>query len=805
MKKNLNQLYTAPNRSRLRFHLNLFSLAHRTLPIALWLLTANCFAVIDTLKHYNPATANSNSSVPASIYPSQYACFVPPAPGYIKSIVITLGGSSSTGSATVHIYGHEGGEPVPLLEQDLITPIVVNKTIAGNQKITVNLATPVRVDNNLFFIKVNGFSPNVTLIQDKTVHAPFCSSISGGDFYFQRVKDASNVFYYSTNAFVIDVLMDYTEGTTSPQYFKDITTAAGINTNLSNNCVAWADINKDGYLDLMVAGKLYKNMGNSTCTDITASARITSSGISTFIDMNNDGKDDILFLNGSADNFIYINNGDETFTQHALNLTTPAFVSLSTVSIGDFNNDSYPDLFVGQLWTNNAQGKEIYHPHYLYMNDKNLGFKDTSSLMTPESLPYTMDTTIVGTTRAVRGAQFVDYNDDGKLDLFVGNYRLQPDELWRNNGDGTFTDVSYPLGLDINNYGASGHATGCDWADYDNDGDMDLLLPQLAHQVWTVQYDHRPTTIYKNNGAPTYDFTDTNPGVDKGLGIEYEETHAGANWGDLNNDGLLDFAICAFYGCRYSDVYLQKSDHTFEMKSFAFGVKDVTAPSDLTLVDFDNDGKLDLACGDEQVDNVAKFRLFKNTGPFWDNFVELDLVSTSGNKNAVGAKATVYAGGKVYTQYQMPHHGAFMSKGNRMHFGLGSASAIDSVFVRWPDGTTNSEKFTGLTINTFNILTQGGIVTLGVKKETKFLSNVNVYPNPASDQVSFNYELAADATVTLDIYSILGEKIPVINNDHQTAGQHVVQWNVKENVAPGIYSYRLQAGELQKTGLLVVQ
>ncbi|MBI4947694.1 MAG: VCBS repeat-containing protein, partial [Bacteroidetes bacterium] len=483
--------------------------------IAFALLPAiNCFAVIDTLRHYNPAAVN-NSSLSPTTYPSQYACFTPPAPGYIKSIVVTLGGSSSTGSVTVHIYGHEGGEFFPSFEKDLIAPVTINKTVAGKQKVTINLTTPVLVDNNLFFIKLTNFSSNVTLIRDQSMHASFCSSASGGDYYYLWVMNTSNQIAYSSNAFAIDVLMDYTEGVTSPQYFQDITVAAGISTGLSNNCVAWADINNDGYLDLMVAGKLYKNMGNSTFTDITASAGITiGTWISTFMDMNNDGKDDILFLNGSGANSIYINNGNETFTKNALNLTTPAFVSLSTVSVGDFNNDSYPDLFVGQLWTNDAQMNEKYYRHYLYLNDKNLGFIDNTSLIIPDSLDWeTLSGTAspspykVGTTRAVRGAQFVDYNNDGKLDLFIANYRLQPDELWRNNGDGTFTDVCLSIGIDISSNGGSQHGTGCDWADYDNDGDMDLLLPQLAHPNNINCCGDYGTTVYRNNGTPAFNFT----------------------------------------------------------------------------------------------------------------------------------------------------------------------------------------------------------------------------------------------------------------------------------------------------------
>src|SRR5262249_53919113 len=144
----------------------------------------------------------------------------------------------------------------------------------------------------------------------------------------------------------------------------------------------------------------------------------------------------------------------------------------------------------------------------------------------------------------------------------------------------------------------------------------------------------RPTTIYQNSGFPDFNFTDLNPGVDKGdIGIEYEETHGGAAWGDLNNDGLADFVITAYYGCRYTDVYLQNTDNKFNLKSFDFGIQDLVSASDADLVDFDGDGRLDMC-----VHENGHFALYKNTGQYNNNYVAIDLVSTSGNHFGIGAK-----------------------------------------------------------------------------------------------------------------------------------------------------------------------
>jgi hypothetical protein len=155
-------------------------------------------------------------------------------------------------------------------------------------------------------------------------------------------------------------------------YFQDVSTSSGIGSALGFRTTNWGDIDNDGYLDLLTSGKLFLNNKNGTFTDITATAGITAPYYSSiFIDMNNDGLEDILFLHTTpANNTIYINNGNKTFTGSPINMGTPAYVFISTMSIADVNNDKYPDLFVGQLRDNNGNPLK----NYLYINNKNNGF-----------------------------------------------------------------------------------------------------------------------------------------------------------------------------------------------------------------------------------------------------------------------------------------------------------------------------------------------------------------------------------------------------------------------------------------------
>ena len=489
------------------------------------------FAVIDTLRHYTPGAP----SIYFPTYPVQIARFNLPQPGNIISVIVTLGGDNPAGSALLHLYGHEGGNIIPELKLDLTPVVILQKTVAGDEQILVTLPAPVHLDNNQFFLWTDNFQNGAKLASDNVDYPPFClAGSTGGDFYFEYLQSASGSTYYQAKAFKIDVILDY-ETLPSPSYFEDYTVSSGILSDAySNRGASAGDFNNDGWDDFIRRNLLYKN-DHGNFVDITASAGISGNPYaSAFVDMNNDGLLDIVYV--LIDSIIiYRNNGDETFTPFtaATSSVSYGYDGTQTFSVADINNDKYPDLFIGRLWKTYPTPL----PNYLYLNNQDLTLTDITTTL------YSSPGQNLHRTRA---SQFVDYNDDGLVDLYVTNYYLERDEFWQNTGNATFTNIVAAKGIDSNATG-SNHGTGVAWADYDNDGDMDLLLPQFAHPAYAVQYDHRGTTIYQSDGPPNYNFTDLigSPSLDDD--IEFEETHAGAVFGDVDNDGLLDFYITNFY------------------------------------------------------------------------------------------------------------------------------------------------------------------------------------------------------------------------------------------------------------------
>jgi hypothetical protein len=354
--------------------------------------------------------------------------------------------------------------------------------------------------------------------------------------------------------------------------------------------------------------------------------------------------------------------------------------------------------------------------------------------------------------------------------------------------------------MDINSSG-SNHGTGGFWADYDNDGDMDLLLPQFAHPDFVVQYDHRGTTIYRNEGAPDYNFTDLigSPSLDDD--IQFEETHGGGTFGDLNNDGLLDIYLTNFYNCRYSDVYIQKSNHKFELKTqYYLPSQRANTQEDVMFFDYNNDGHLDVLTAYVN-SNVV---LFKNNCTEANNYVKLSLRSTSGNSFAIGGRATVYAGGQTYTREVAHGHGANMRDPYTLHFGIGQNAQIDSVVVKWPVQPPIYEIFKNISINATHVINEGtGVVNIE-DAATNSIQTLEVYPNPSKGEVTLALKTKKAESFKWELMDQIGQIIEVGFGTTQANNITNIKLNKNQQLKSGLYYYRVSTTNFSKNGKFII-
>ena len=440
--------------------------------------------------------------------------------------------------------------------------------------------------------------------------------------------------------------------------FIDVTKEAGLEGAGAERC-AWADYDNDGNVDVMIGAGLFRNNGDGTFTRVSDSV---ARGPGAWADMNNDGWLD--FYNWAGTGALYRNQADGTFIQTEIP-PNPHNLSMAA-AWGDIDNDALVDLYVA----NYESGVVVPFQDLMIGNRGNDKFEVLWE--SPEGLWW-----------SCRGANFADFDDDGDADLYLSNYRLQPNVLFINDGTGRFQDEAEARGVQGNpdgrvvgqtdrtpEYKTMGHTIGSCWGDLDNDADLDLVVVNFAHNWWPGQ-DHPMVCI--NSGWPAYTFTDIN--ANDAAGIYWQESYAKGDLGDFDNDGDLDLYATTVYSGDRGDLF--ENDGTGKFKSIgdAKGLR-TGASYQVAWADYDNDGDLDL---------LVAGRLFRNSGNS-NSWLKVRVIGGRGsNAAAIGARVRLTAGDKVFIREVCGGN-----SGNQapfvQHFGLGEYRDKVRVEVFFPSG-----------------------------------------------------------------------------------------------------------------------
>jgi hypothetical protein len=389
------------------------------------------------------------------------------------------------------------------------------------------------------------------------------------------------------------------------------------------------------------------------------------------------GKTDEIFVSK-----ILLNDGKGHFTR-APNAAVEILAPSTTVAFGDGNLDGNLDVFAGS-WL-------IHYPDFAtaparyYEGDGAGKFVDA---LAGAGL-------VVDPPRPAYGVMWGDWNDDGLPDIYVSNYNLRDNSLWKNVGSGKFVDVAATVAADHDatkttdpNY-PGGHSFGSDLGDFDNDGDLDIFVPNISHprtQPWAD-----PSMLLVNQGAPSFKFENKR----RDLGIIYDEGDVNSLWLDYDNDGDLDLLVAPTYPSHYTKLY-RNDGKSFVDVTYEAGIA-VHMGGYAVASDVDEDGDLDLMI--TGVAPSANTNLFLNSIGNKNGWVFFDLRGTKSNRDGVGAKVVVTAGSITQTRELKGGGGGTPPHGNShlLHFGLGAAKVLDKVTVRWAGGAT--ETFTGVGAN----------------------------------------------------------------------------------------------------------
>ncbi len=479
------------------------------------------------------------------------------------------------------------------------------------------------------------------------------------------------------------------------------------------------DYDRDGWLDIYFTNaptvtmalknersksRLYRNNRNGTFTDVTDKAGVGFPGYAmggAVADYNNDGFPD-MYVTCLGGNVLYKNNGDGTFTD----VTKPAGVAdgrwSAGAAFGDYDGDGFLDLYVanyvdfklndlpefGSIPTCKFRGIDVQcGPRGLkgagdsfFRNNGDGTFKEISTQIGAND------------SQGYYGMQpvFSDFGNTGRSDIYVANDST-PNFFYRNDGKGRFSDDGFISGTAVSGDGSEQGSMGVAVGDYLHTGNFAIYVTNFVDEY---------NTLYRNNG--NYDFTDVSFNAKVA-----QPTRPYVGWGtgffDLDNDTWLDLFVVNGHvypqmdqissGSKYKQgklLFINRGDTTFCNASTQAGtsLSELRVSRGAAFGDLDNDGQVDVVV--EDLDSSPM--ILRNMGDKSNHWVTLELAAKQGNPLAIGARIKLTTGNVVQTE-EIRSGGSYLSQNDlRVHFGLGKATKIDSIEIRWNSGKIETIK-----------------------------------------------------------------------------------------------------------------
>lgn len=668
----------------------------------------------------------------------------PPVPGIAKKLYVYLSGTKAA-KDTIWVVGDpaEGALP-PSLWCNYINAyaayIIDYKGTPGWHEIDLggeNAITPQNGENGLrvgglnavvitHTIKLGGpyFTVDTQNQQAATANS-FLNDVYKPNPNFYNI--AGTIISLVPGRYMVRLQMDYNyldkEGKPGVQptpTLPDVTSQSRLmsasGAAIASELASVADMNNDGLDDLAIRNNFFLNKGDGTFQNISSDINANNSG-TIWADIDNDGNIDFYAVRGGSADRIYWGNSDGTFLESTMNNFAIDAPTVSPLFL-DYDGDGLLDLFIA-YGRKEAGGQEQYFQDKLYKNEGNRTFRDVtveSRIALGEPAPF-YDTW---------GATTCDYNGDGKPDIFVATYRLAPDLLYRNNGDGTFTEVGASTGVRgattyYENY--FGHGMGADWGMLsEGDNNDDLLVGNLSHPD-SRALSSNPSLVWLNNQDGTKFSDNTRLSM-----LGFYEMNAGILMADLNNDSRSDVihAQYAYYKKnegrdKFSRIYLNDGGNDLS----PVNLRDITWESGARIhgawsplrLDYDNDGGIDLLIASSN----ENAKLFANKLPK-GNWITIRLRGDGEKVNRDGFGSSVLLTNKNGKERIARLPGTILNarasqSSNDLHFGLAIEDEIQNIKVVFQDGKIVDAGV--LEVNRKYIIEYNGKVTpLSISKPT---------------------------------------------------------------------------------------
>ena len=600
--------------------------------------------------------------------------------------------------------------------------------------------------------------------------------------------------------------------------FTDVTEEAGIDHYFQvfqgtfGGGAAVLDFDNDGYEDVFVAGgngknALYQNNGDGTFVNVIGEAgfsdldTVVTQGVVS-ADVNKDGYTDVFITTiasvhndrfAAAANFLFINNGNGTFSNKTKSYGLNEITFSTGAAFGDINGDGFPDLFVGNYF-DKFKGRLDDYSGVLTEGEQApaadlLYINNQGNSFTESHEGYGMNHTGLGF-----GGVFSDYDNDGDLDLIVINdfgNRATPNLLYRNDyPQKAFTDVSEETGFAI-----AMNAMGVGIGDYNLDGWMDYVISNISS-----------SPFLENQGQAGVPFLEKT----KQVGVSYPMVYTkegqgvptiswGVNFFDYDNDTDLDLYLAN--GCLNPSVLpnpnllLENISGQFVLNGPSSGLSDPSIGRGSVTFDYDNDGDLDLLVVNQTqyrdpgyVVETQGTRLFRNETASGNHWLKVKLQGSTSDKNGIGSRVEVYADGNRLIR-EIDGGSSHESQNSTIaHVGLASATKADSVVIRWLGGEVQT--LYGVEANQLIEVAQEVITGL----DDPLSASINLYPNPTSGNVTIHIKnLPLTEAAQLTIYSSNGQVVDHRKLERQEIVGKTIRWH-SHSLRPGVYTIKVSTG-----------
>ncbi|MBT8273239.1 MAG: VCBS repeat-containing protein [Bacteroidia bacterium] len=498
------------------------------------------------------------------------------------------------------------------------------------------------------------------------------------------------------------------------------------------NGVSFVDYNNDGWDDITIATGIGMNVRffkNNNGMFVEELLNIPGVYYRTkqinWVDFDNDGDKDLYVTSDTDGNRLYENDGDMNF----LDITINAGLSTANeftygASWGDIDNDGYLDLYICN------RDITFTNKNKLFLNNGDGTFTDISS------------DAEVGIAALSLCAAFFDYNNDGYQDIYVSNDKdYTTNYLFKNNGDGTFDDVSQLSQSDL-----SIDAMSVTVGDYNNDGWFDIYITNLPEG----------NSFLKNNGNGT--FTD----IAASSGTLFNSIGWGAVFLDAENDTDLDLYVSgsadgSIPGFLSAAFYENMGNDSFTIPSGAGFIGDNGESYSNAIGDINNDGLAEIVVGNGANEDLY---LWNNKTTTSNNWLKVKLEGTESNADGIGSTIEISLNGNKQFRYTLNGEGYLSQNSNTEFFGLGDHSVIDYVKVTWLSGI--EDVFYNIAANQTLSITEGSNT---LSTENFEVPQLHISPNPFSDAININSSTPFDHYQIFDVFGKLVRESSLATNN----------------------------------------